>query len=506
MKTPSALTFLLVLSFANPCFPAGPSGTSGSPQLEGLDSGSIPPAASPLPAAQKAAALKSFKAKGGAGIKDLSLREIAARTVAFVLNEQKTEDQGRIYIRGEWPTQIESTLIPIVAGVGKPIGKDEEASAFTTAVVASNLARVYLDNEELKGEYPFAGIPRAIENGIATYERYREGATYNFFPAEIVNGVKVRKSADLTIKKIYHGFMNIPNDSDTTAAVLTSLAYNSRINNGPSRVAQEALDEMSRFLDKDRKPLYYNRMNGVKNTGAFLTWLIDEKDPAVPKKYFARPEDGPRIPFNVNDVDCIVNANILTLLSLIGQQGQPGRNEACSMLNTMIRKDQHATCGVYYPNTLNLSYSLSLAEKAGLQCITEDSNSRMIEKILAIQTAEGGWVNVDNIWQDPVITTGFALYALLTLPQKTGGAPDRRIDASLMYGMHYLLRNAIQKDRYVYWKPDNFFTAVAAARSMIMWSSKAYTNSIIAAVLLEMDKRYPGYTAENYLDLKFAKR
>ena len=434
-------------------------------------------------------------------IDDLSLKDISAKTIEYVLNNQKSEDQAEIYIKGEWPTQIQSSLLPVLFGVGKLIGKDEEATAFTTASVVNNLSRLYLSNEDMQSEHPFNKIPQAIQNAVNTYERYREGETYNFYPARISNGVKVRRPINMTLSHIWHGLTNIPNDSDTTSAVLTSLVYNSRINNTEYQISDEAIGTISKFVDVNRNPMFYNRFEKQKKTGAFMTWLMDEKDPAMPRKFFSKPEKGERIPFNKNDVDCVVNANILSLLAMTGKTEVAGQKETCAFLNKIIQKDQHASCGVYYPNTFNLSYALSVAAKSGVECISNDSNEKMIKKILASQNAEGAWTNLGNIWEDPVITTAFALYALLNLPHDQYSDIHRQVYSSLVYGTHYLLKNIISKNNSLYWTADNFFTATAIARSQIMWSSKAYTNTIISSVLLEMHKTYPQFKAKNYLTL-----
>lgn len=436
-------------------------------------------------------------------IDDLTLQEISGKTLEYVLNNQKSEDQAEIYIKGEFPTQIQSTLVPVLVGVGKLIGKDEEATAFTTAAVVNNLSRLYLSNEALQGEHPFNKIPQAIQNAVNTYERYREGETYNFYPSRISKGVKVRRPINMTLFRIWHGFTNIPNDSDTTSAVLTSLVYNSRINNSEFQVSDEALGTISKFVDINRNPMYYNRFEKQKKTGAFMTWLMDEKDPAMPRQYFSKPEKGVRIPFNKNDVDCVVNANILSLLAMTGKNEIAGQKEACAFLNRVIQKDQHASCGIYYPNTFNLTYALSVAARSGVQCITADSNEKMIRKILASQNAEGAWTNLGNIWEDPVLSTAFAMYALQNLPHDENSDIHRQVYSSLVYGTHYLLKNIIAKKGSLYWTADNFFTATAIARSLIMWRSKAYTNTIISSVLLEMHKSYPQFKAKNYLNLNW---
>ena len=61
---------------------------------------------------------------------DFTLQEIAESTLSQTLDHQiKTEN--KIYLKGEWPTEIKSTLIPSLVGVGRLIGSDEEATAFT---------------------------------------------------------------------------------------------------------------------------------------------------------------------------------------------------------------------------------------------------------------------------------------------------------------------------------------------------------------------------------------
>jgi hypothetical protein len=261
------------------------------------------------------------------------------------------------------------------------------------------------------------------------------------------------------------------------------------------QIPAKALNDFSKYRDLDRKAMFYNKGINVQNTGGFMTWLFDENDPAMPRFFFANAKDGTRIPFNRNDVDCIVNANVLKMLALAKRGDIEGRNEACAMINSMIDHDQHASCGIYYPNTMNLSFSLAGAEKAGETCITDQSHQKIVNKILSIQTEDGSWQNDKNIWQDPVLTTSFAMVALLHF----GDLKETRVQAAIRFGAHYLLANMKQKDGDFYWPADHFFTATALARSLIMWSSKAYTNVIIASVLLDLEKKFPGSTVKDFM-------
>ncbi len=430
-------------------------------------------------------------------IENLNLKDMSVKALEYALANQK-QAPDQYYLKGEWPTQIQSTMVPALVGVGTMFGQQEEASAFTTAAVINVLAQTYVENKELQKEYPLNQVPSAISNGVDTLGRYQQGATYNFYPARIAKGVEVRRPISMTLFPIWHGFTNIPNDSDTSSSVFSALIYNAQINGGKYRLSKEVIGEFTSYRDIGRNPQFYNRRNNLKDTGAFMTWLYDESNPKMPRNYFSSSTKGERIPFNRNDVDCIVNTNVLRMLALAGQKNTPGLGETCNMLNRLIEQDEHKDCGVYYPNTLNLSYAIAASEKAGVTCISDRSHELIINKIISMQQADGSWLNEGNIWQDPTLTTAFAMYSLLHF----ANPHEPRIHSALVYGAHSLLKSVRQKNGMVYWDADNFFTATAIARSLIMWRSKAYTNGIIAAVFLKMHKEFPTYKNINYLKLK----
>ncbi len=431
-----------------------------------------------------------------ADLSSLSLKEVSYKALHFALSTQVTKTDS-YYLSGEFPTRIESTLVPILAGVGKPIGQNHEATGFTTAAVVNILAQTYLDHPELKNEAPLNQIPGALASAAHTFKRYEQGAAFNFYPARMNKGVWVRRPVNMTLLPIWHGFTNVPNDADTSSAVLTAKIYNARINQIEYSIPRASLLEFSKYRDLSRNPQFYNGRNQLVNSGAFMTWLYDEKNPDMPRFYFSSSAKGERIPFNVNDVDCVVNANILKMAALSGNANMPGREATCAMLNAQITNDKHKDCGIYYPNTLNLAYALASSEKAGESCITQNSHDLMIKKIIKMQTAEGAWFNEGNIWQDPTLTTAYALASLL----QYANPRDPLVHQALVYGVHYLLKNARQKDGIIYWDADNFFTATAIARSLIMWISEAYTNAIIADVFLKMAKEFPEYSVTEYINL-----
>lgn len=430
-------------------------------------------------------------------IAERSLKDIALSALEYSYKDQ-VDVADRIYLAGEFRTKIQSTLVPALVGVGKAFGQDDEASAFTTGAVINVLAPIYLKFPELQNNPTFKKIPAVVAKAVKTYERYKVGETYNFYPPhQLENGQIVRRPIDMTLFPIWHGFTNIPNDSDTTSTVLTSLIYDKLVNKTNFVLSEKALEEISAYQDLNRNPMYYNRFEKRIKTGAFMTWLLHERDQKMPRFFFASSEEGERIPFNKNDVDCIVNVNILKLLSL-SKKSVPGDSSACEMINDMIVKDENTTCGIYYPNTYNLGYSLAANKAMGSQCLKKENEDILIKKLIYEQTAEGNWINA-NIWEDHTLSTAFAVTTLLEF----GNLNDRLVLQSIFYGVHYLLKTARLNDNLVNWPEDNFFTATAIARSLIMWRSKAYTNASIAAILLKMHQMYPQYKVKNYTSLQF---
>ncbi len=439
------------------------------------------------------------EAKNKVDISNLTLKDISYQAIDHVLETQIDSDTDRYYLKGEWPTEIQSSLIPALVGVGKAFGKDQEASAFTTGSVINILAQIYLDNPSLILEDPMKQIPERVQSGINTFSRYESDGTYNFYPETIANGKSVRRPIGMTLFPLWYGFTNIPNDADTTSVVLSALVLNSKINHTEYIIPESTLSQFSQYTDSHRHPMFYNKAKKRVNTGAFMTWLYDEKNPDMPRFYFADSGKGQRIPFNKNDVDCVVNANILKMFALAKQKNRFGQNEACQTINDMILADEHATCGIYYPNMFNLSFVLGRAKQAGESCISESSEQKILQMIFKMQNPDGSWLNEKDFWKDPVLTTAFALDALMHYSKPL----DAKTFEALSKGIHFLLKNFKEKNSKIYWTADNFFTATAIARSLIMWRSSAYTNAIVSSTLIKMHQYYPQYRAANYLDLNF---
>ena len=418
-----------------------------------------------------------------------TLSEVAESNLRFIANEQKTNGDG-IYEAYEWPTHIYSSLLPALLGVGSLIGHDEEATAFTTASVMNQLATLYIENPEEHEKPEFRAIPGLLAKGAGSFARYRVGDVYNFYPPRFSQGVLVHQPADMKLLDLWKGLTNIPPDADTSSSVFTALTYTALLNGQTYSLPDEALAEFSLYRDTARQAHFYNRHEHQVETGAFMTWLANENDPKMPHSYFDPPEKGARIPFRRNDVDCIVNLNVLRMLTLQKKSMIDGHQQACDFINRVVEQNQMATCGIYYPNTFNLAFSAAQTEAVGETCLARSTKSELVEEILKLQSADGGWDNDHNIWNDRVQSTAFAMLALFRFADLN----EVRVQGSLRFATIYLIRELKRSPEGSYfWPGEVLFTATAIARSLVVWKSHSFTTALGAQALLKMQRHFPDY-------------
>ncbi len=410
-----------------------------------------------------------------------SLAQIANSNLKFIANSQVKRPDG-IYVAGEWRAQIYASLFPIIIGVGNPFDSDEEPSAFTTGSIMNQLALIYRDHPE------FQQIPPMLVKALPSIERFREGDLYNFYPPRIWRGVRVHQTASMMLAPHWKGFTNVPEDADTTAVSYTARFYSEKVLKGKKlNLPPGTLKSYSRFRDLKREPHSINLEMRMVNTGAFLTWQYDENDPRRPKEFFAEPEEGKRIPFKTNDVDCIVNLNVLRLLSLTDHSNIKGRAQSCALMGYIVQSENYAKCGLYYPNTYNFHYSAALVDEAGESCM-RPYGEQMVGYILKTLAADGGWYNLDNNQiGDRTHASAYALYALARF-----GAPgDSRVRRALADGSRFLLSRILRSQGgHLYWQGETFFTANGLGRALgsVDWKSDAFTTSIALGALLQADR------------------
>lgn len=106
--------------------------------------------------------------------------------------------------------------------------------------------------------------------------------------------------------------------------------------------------------------------NNKNKTGLFNTWI--------------RPPERD----NVNDVDCVVNANVLLYMG-------SNNSDVCAYLNSAIRYN-HQSNYVYYLDNISLSYAIARAYKNNVLCLNE-SQQIIIKNLKLTSKANGSFGN-----------------------------------------------------------------------------------------------------------------
>lgn len=390
----------------------------------------------------------------------------------FIEHYQTTGNDG--YDLGQWRARVTS-YVPSAIGVGKFNVPFEEPTAFVASSVANVLAEIYLHDSR------YTLIPPMIDKTIDGFQKYYWGSLFNFYPPATFKGVRVRQPRYMYLAPQWKGFANIPPDADTTSVSYTLMRYRDMIENRASPdLPSQVINAFSYARDLNRVPHAYNAAQGQFKTGAFLTWLWDEKNPEMPRNIFAAPHRGTRIPFNFNDVDCVVNGNVLKLLKLAQKTSGPGYRASCDHLNRVVRNKQFYFCGMYYPSYYALPYTMATALQSGVSCL-EPSKERLINYIISKQRKDGSWRNSFLARPDYVHSTAWALNTLILL----GDSENELHRARVKRGVRFLLSQA-QKDSAgrTYWAGQVFYAATFIARYPVVWRSSAYTTALSAKALL----------------------
>lgn len=419
-----------------------------------------------------------------ASAETLPIAKLIERSLLFIQNDQKQQDR-ELYWKGEWPVEMRSYLMPALLGVGKFWAQPtQEPTSFATASIINLLSEAYRLNPHYQQIFPM------IEKGLASLEHYKDGKVFNYYNWVDYQGIQVRgPKASGYVPGYIQGLTHIPSDADTTSTIYLAKAYYDFFSKEKPiamyQMPQEVLATFSQYRDINRTPHYYNRLDSIKNSGAFLTWFLDENK--MPKGLTAKPDQGARIPFGVNDVDCVVNANVLRLFTETNNSSQPGYEKSCELLNFVILKKKQTQCGIYYPNSYAVFFSISNAFKAGAKCL-QDSQQQAIDFIITTQNEDGSWLNEPGLGRtDSVQSTALALNALMNY---TASSADQ-YQSSVRAGINYLISQRKNKNaQQAYWKGEVFFSAVAQARNTVLWRSDSYTTALVTLTLIK---------AENYL-------
>ena len=414
---------------------------------------------------------------GRAEIDSRVVDQVIAGAINRVLELQSKVDG--VYHQGEWPIQISTNGVASSIGLGKPGAEYEDPSSFVTALTHNLLAEIYL------GDNSYNQIPDALRMARDSFKYYESKEGYNFWPLYKSSlGFKARRPKYLPTAFFLKGFENIPADSDTHSGVALAKKLGTLVDTNLSQSSYNFDFELSKifaYTDTNRPSSHpYNAQLSYKNTGAFLTWLHRESGFVDPIAVILPSFFGTRIPFGINDVDCVVNGNILRAISYSENKQNYPLESSCNYLKKVVANQDFGKCGLYYSSRYYLHYLLSEAQSLGISCLDEVMPKLQKDILQNYDPAQNGWFSSKKDL-DIVHSNLFSVRALML----TGSAHDQIlkpvVDASIIRILKFAKQDS--KGNY-YWEKGNFFNANPYLRYDAVWKSESYTTALAVNTLV----------------------
>jgi len=445
-----------------------------------------------------------------------SLEIIQKRVLRYLEENQQDQTISGYEYAGEWPSFI-SLRTAFLMLASPPDTYD--SNCFSTSAIHNSLAAVYLLDPE-SGER----IPAMVEKSFHRIMSYHCEGSFNFWPhlppkgrhsifKPNKNGALVRRPIQFPLMNSYiRKAANICNDNDDTAQSLMSLWYLLQVRaasgNPDTLFDLPRIDGMfDRYRDSSRLTAHYYNIvaRDQRNSGAFLTWRSEEKmfpswnipRLVVNNAFFLFPVSSvfpisfkPYMPFGANDIDAVLNANVMTVLSTYGQSGSSiGFPGAAEFITSKLRRKKWSRAGVYYPNRYHIHYAVMRAYEKN-HAYLDESADLIKAHLKESQEPDGSYksrkiVNKGDILQ----STAYALSAMLRFgnPDQTGFRKE--VDRAL----NYILGQAYSQGTGICWEGGIFFSGGTVIRNTFYWKSDSYTT----ALLLEAITMYRKYMLEN---------
>lgn len=303
---------------------------------------------------------------------------------------------------------------------------------------------------------------------------------------------------------------NIPNDSDdTSTAVAIQKLFVDCDESSPQvkkqvRVDMNALDIITRYRDLNRSAEDGRDSWKGKDSGAYLTWLLSESEPT-----FSQPEKGV-IPLGVNNVDCVVNANVLFSLTANNMTNAPGYRECIELCARAIELRSWPRAGLYYPQEVIFPYSVTRAWRDGGMAEKIDAESLAIMKkamkkllgdLIKMQEENGAFPGGED--KSNHLSTALGLTSMLNIGRDLAiqAGIETQYDQAVEKAVSYLLkkrikhkvcfddtlgvcldsRGRLEKPKAYTWESGLFFAA--SFWDLAHWRSKAFTVSMVLEAL-----------------------
>lgn len=278
----------------------------------------------------------------------------------FIQQNQIREHPIDRYI-GTWPSY------PKYSGVRKEIPESNSFMTLQTLILL----------HEIDQDYILPGLDKIVHSANEQILQYVDDAkqtgepagTVAFWPLIKTDEEKWIRSFDTQWYNTTMRILDVGNDFDTSSQAFVWLYMSDQ--------RREFLDgfvhSVGRYRDTDRSNEHPLNLSWKKSdSGAFLTWA-EEEAPGKPVN---------RIMDLVNDVDCVVNLNILTALSLyentidrLPPLTLQAKEASCSLIHEVIDKREEQNCGTWYTRPSHFYLAYAKAYQADTFCIQHDKKS-----------------------------------------------------------------------------------------------------------------------------------
>jgi len=212
-----------------------------------------------------------------------------------------------------------------------------------------------------------------------------------------------------------------------------------------------------------------------KETGAFNTWLPDNADPKIHPLF--PHKGGFYMPYGVNDIDCVVNANILGILAAMGIDRGPGIQEAADWIIEMIEKEKCSTCAVYYPSGYILAYTVMKAWQRGA-VVLEPAIEPLMQMIINEQHQDGSWS--DRMEGNEVQASLNAINSLIVMQSLT----NEKLGSAISAGLEFVMSRIRQNETQAWLEGGVVFSAGSLIKRTHVWVSDAYTTALLLQALV----------------------
>ncbi|ADR22834.1 hypothetical protein MATR_33190 [Marivirga tractuosa] len=434
------------------------------------------------------------------------------KALNYLEKSQQKENDSIFRFKGEWGSQMSMNFwFPLMGGENS----EYDSNCFSVATVHNILANIYL-------QYPeYQNIPPMLDLAFDRIMSYESDGTFNFwnllpptkphkwFEKEAEEFTRRPNNYPLPLRFIQKA-ANVADDADDTAAGLLAIYLRNKINDTPIPDSLANIHEIfDLYTDTNRNNrMWYNlwQRQGPES-GAFLTWLGEEHEFSkgwnpvqeffhlatfyLPiSKMYPKPYE-PYIPYGSNDIDPVINANVLRVLSIYGNQKSIATKDAISFIKDELKNKNYNYSATYYSNRYHIPYYVSKAYKNGVYDL-EESCELIQTYVLDNYEENGHWISRDLINDsDSLQSTIFAVNSLLNI----NGIQTQESQEAILAGLDFIFSKSIADYNQIYWKGGVFFSGGTVVRHVLHWKSDAVTTAFVLEALInlrtQLERKYP---------------